>query len=136
MALFPPQMMLSGCRSGESHRPQTPILLKGIAIHLPFLSRYFCKSMPSSWQKVVYTPPICITIRLPFVSRYFCRSTRVRRRWDPPGSRGPTLRHERASKSTHRSDFGDDEINGGARAVLYLQRIMLCQVCPIHGSFL
>ena len=26
------------------------------------------------WQKVVYTPPICIAIRLPFVSRYFCRS--------------------------------------------------------------
>ena len=22
--------------------------------------------MPSSWQKVVYTPPICIMIRLPF----------------------------------------------------------------------
>ena len=22
--------------------------------------KYFCKSMPSSWQKVVYTPPICI----------------------------------------------------------------------------
>ena len=34
----------------------------------PFLSRYFGESMPSSWQKVVYTPPICITIRL--VSRY------------------------------------------------------------------
>ena len=60
--------------SGESHRPLTPIFLKSIAIHLPFLSRYFCKSMPSSWQKVVYTPPIWITIRLPFVSRYFCRS--------------------------------------------------------------
>ena len=54
-----------------------PDTLKSIAIHLPFLSRYFCKSMPSSWQKVVYTPPVCITIRLPFVSRYFCRSIRV-----------------------------------------------------------
>ena len=68
---------LSTCRSqspvslGESHRPLTPILLKNIAIHLPFPSRYFCKSMPSSWQKVVYTPSICITIRLPFVSRCF-----------------------------------------------------------------
>ena len=40
--------------------------------------------MPSSWQKVVYTPPICITIRLPFVSRYFCRSIRVRGRWNTP----------------------------------------------------
>ena len=68
--------------SGESNRPLTLIFLKSIAIHLPFLSRYFCKSMPSSWQKVVYTPPICITIRLPFVSRYFCRSIRVRGRWD------------------------------------------------------
>ena len=29
---------------------------------LPFLSRYFCKSMRFSWQKIVYTPPI--------VSRY------------------------------------------------------------------
>ena len=62
----------------------TPILLKSIEIHLPFLSRYFCKSMPSSWQNLVYTPPICITIRLPFVSRYFCRSIRVRGRWDTP----------------------------------------------------
>ena len=62
----------------------TPILLKSITIHLPFLSRYFCKSMPSSWQKVVYTPPICIAIRLPFVSRYFFRSIRVRGRWDTP----------------------------------------------------
>ena len=45
---------------------------------------YFCKCMPSLWQKVVYTPPICITIRLPFVSRYFCGSIRVRGRWDTP----------------------------------------------------
>ena len=45
---------------------------------------YFCKSMPSLWQKVVYTPPICITIRLPFVSRYFCGSIRVRGRWATP----------------------------------------------------
>ena len=71
-------------KSGGSNRPLTPILLKSIAIHLPFLSRYFCKSMPSSWQKVVYTPPICITIRLPFVSRYFCRSIRVTGRWGTP----------------------------------------------------
>ena len=48
----------------RTNRPLTPILLKSIAIHLPFVSRYFCKSMPSSWQKVVYTPSICITIRL------------------------------------------------------------------------
>ena len=40
--------------------------------------------MPSSWQKVVYTPPLCITIRLPFVSWYFCRSIRVRGRWNTP----------------------------------------------------
>ena len=48
----------------------------------PISMAYFCKSMPSSWQKVVYSPPICIAIRLPFVSRYFCRSIRVRGRWD------------------------------------------------------
>ena len=41
----------------------SPILSKSIAMHLPFLSRYFCKSMPSSWQKVAYTPPTCITVR-------------------------------------------------------------------------
>ena len=70
--------------SGESHRPLTPILLKSITIHLPFLSRYFCKSMPFSWQRIVYTPPICITIRLPFVSRYFCGSIRVRGCWNTP----------------------------------------------------
>ena len=64
--------------SGEPHRPLTLLLLKNIAIHLPFLSRYFCTSMPSSWQKVVHTPTIYITIRLPFVSRCFCRSIRVR----------------------------------------------------------
>ena len=57
--------------SGESHRPMTLILLKSIAIRLPSLSRYFCKSMPSCWQKVVYIPPICVTIWLPFVSRCF-----------------------------------------------------------------
>ena len=66
--------------SGESNRPLTPILLKSIAIHLPFLSRYFCKSMLSLRQRVVYTPPIRITIRLPFVLRYFCGSTSVRGR--------------------------------------------------------
>ena len=59
--------------SGESNRPLTPILLKSIAIHLPFLLRYFCKSMPSSWQREssIYatnlyhdTLPICIAILL------------------------------------------------------------------------
>ena len=49
---------------------------------------YFCKSMPSSWQTVVYTPPICITIRLPFVSRYSFRSIRVRGRWNTPNLKG------------------------------------------------
>ena len=56
-----------------SHKSQkrllTPMLLKSIAMHLTFLPRYFCKSMPSSWQKVEHTPPICITIQLSFVSR-------------------------------------------------------------------
>ena len=50
------------------------VLLKSIAIHLPLVSRYFCKSMPASWLKVAFTPPICISIRLPFASRCFCRS--------------------------------------------------------------
>ena len=66
--------------SGESNRPLTPTLLKSIAIHLPFLSRYLCKSMASFGQKVVYTPPICITIRLPLASRHFCRSIGVKGR--------------------------------------------------------
>ena len=35
-------------------------------------------------ESSIYTPPICITIRLPFVSRYFCRSIRVRGRWNTP----------------------------------------------------
>ena len=48
----------------------------------PISMAYFCKSMPSSWHKMVYTPPICIAIRLPFVSWYFCRSIGVRGRWD------------------------------------------------------
>ena len=61
--------VMPGTFSGQSHRPLTPIFLKNIAIHLPCLSRYFCKSMPSRRQKVVYTPPICI---------------RARGRWDTP----------------------------------------------------
>ena len=71
---------------GKYEKIFTKIFWRGgnVTIHLPFLSRYFCKSMPSSWQKVVYTPPICITIRLPSVSRCFCRSVRVRGRWDTP----------------------------------------------------
>ena len=73
--------------SGESNRPLTPIHVKKYRDAPPISIAYFCKSMPSSWQKVVYTPPIYITIRLPFVSRYFCRSIRVRGRWDTPKNR-------------------------------------------------
>ena len=60
-----------------------------------FLSRYFGKSMPSFWQKVVYTPPICITIRLPSVSRYFCRCIRVRGRWSTPNDSRESIRANR-----------------------------------------
>ena len=63
-------------------------ILKSIAIHLSFLSPYFCKSMPSFWQKVAKAPPICVTIRLPFVSKYFCRRIRVRGRLDTPKQNG------------------------------------------------
>ena len=70
--------------SGKSHRPLTPILVKSIAIHLPFLSRDFCTSMPSSWQRVVYTTPMYITIRLAFVLRCSCRSIGVRGHWNTP----------------------------------------------------
>ena len=35
----------------------------------------------------VHTPPMCITIRLPFLSRYFCRSIKVRGRWNTPQSK-------------------------------------------------
>ena len=73
-------------QSGESNRPLTPIHAKKYRDTPPISMAYFCKSMPSLWQKVVYTPPICITIRLPFVSRYFCGSIRVRGRWDTPNS--------------------------------------------------
>ena len=50
-----------------------------MAIHLPFLSRYFCKSMPSSWQKVA--------LHHQFASRcasHLYRNTfaEVLRRWD------------------------------------------------------
>ena len=78
------QGLLEHPQSGELHRPLTPILLKSIGIHLPFLSRYFGKNMPPSWQKVVYTPPICIAIRLPFLSQDFCGSIRVRGRGNTP----------------------------------------------------
>ena len=84
-----------------SNRPLTPILLKSIAIHLPFLSRYFCKSMPSRWQTVAYAPPICITIRLPFVSRYFCRSIRVRGRLNTPSRSGHNMCDNATVIGTH-----------------------------------
>ena len=45
------------------------------AIYLPFLSWCLCRSLPSSWQKVVHAPPI---------SWCFCRSVRVRGRWNTP----------------------------------------------------
>ena len=56
--------------SGESNRPLTPILLKSIAIHLPFLSRYFCQTHALLLaESRIYTtslyrdpPPICIAI--------------------------------------------------------------------------
>ena len=65
----------------------TPILVKSIAIYLPFLSRYFCKSMSSSWQKIAHAPPICITIPLPFVLRCFFRSIWARGRLNTPTNR-------------------------------------------------
>ena len=34
----------------------------------------FAKVCPPLGRKLGYTPPICIAIRLPFVSRYFCKS--------------------------------------------------------------
>ena len=79
--------------SGESNRPLTPILLKSIAIHLPFLSRLLMQSMPSFWQKVLCTPhnlyhdtpPICI-------ADTFCRSIRVGGRWSTPKIPQITLR--------------------------------------------
>ena len=78
---------ISRDQSGYVFQSQGPAgFLKLVAIHLPFLSRYFCKGMPSSWEKVGYTPPTCITIRLPFAARYLCRSVRVRGRWVPPKS--------------------------------------------------
>ena len=77
-----------------THRPNT---FESTAMHLPSLSRYFCKSMPSSWQSVVFTPPFCITMQLPFLSRYFWRGTRVRGCWNIPntGHWGATsLKHQ------------------------------------------
>ena len=68
-----------------------------------FYGIYFCKCMPSLWQKVVYTPPICITIRLPFVSRYFCGSIRVRGRWNTPKkSRNSVRLRQRFSPLPHK----------------------------------
>ena len=65
----------------------------------PISMAYFCKSMPPSWQKVVYTPPICITIRLPFVSRYFCKSIRVGGRWNTPKCKSPKTAKQVKKKS-------------------------------------
>ena len=91
--------------------PWPPILLKSIATHLPFLSRYFCKSMPSLCQQVLYTPPpICIRIRLPFVSQCFYRSIRVRGRWSTPKCKclplGPFCGSYLARSSPHEEPSG------------------------------
>ena len=56
--------------SKKSKRPLTPILLNSIAIHLTCLLLYFCKRIPSSWQKSSIfttslhhdTPPVCIAM--------------------------------------------------------------------------
>ena len=58
----------------EKYRDTPPIF---IAILLPKYALLLAESS-------IYTPPICIAIRLPFLSRYFCRSIRVRGRWDTP----------------------------------------------------
>ena len=58
--------------SGESNRPLTAIFLKSIAIHLPFLSRYFLQKYAlllagsSMYTTNLHhdTPPICIAILL------------------------------------------------------------------------
>ena len=73
-----------GSRRVKTTPPLTPMPSKSIAIHLPFLSRCFCKSMPSSWQKLVHAPPDCITMQPLFVSQCCCRSIRVRGRWNTP----------------------------------------------------
>ena len=102
---------------------------KSIAIHLPFLSRYFCKCAPSAWQKIVYTPPICITICLPFVSRYICRSIRVRGRWDTPktSSSQPKLRYS-ARQWFQRSNVAGNKRKGWSCALLHKRAPMLGSV--------
>ena len=93
-----------GCMcSGKSNLPPTPILVKSIVTHLPFLSRYFCKSIPSSLQKVVGAPPICITIRLLFPSRCLCRSIRVRGRWNTRS----VLKHQQVVLKIARTRIAD-----------------------------
>ena len=65
LALQESALCIAAICSGESNRPPTPILLKSIAIHLPFLSRYFCLLADSSIYTTKShhdTPPICIAI--------------------------------------------------------------------------
>ena len=74
-----------GCgQSGESYRPLTLIVLKNIAIHLPFFIAIVLQEHASFKQKELCTPPICTTIWFPFVSRYFCKSMKVRSRLNTP----------------------------------------------------
>ena len=78
---------IATCTWGDQEHNSTPpwqrYFFKSIVTYLPLLSRYLLKSTPSPWQKVAYTPPICITIRLPFVLRYICRSIRTGGHWNP-----------------------------------------------------
>ena len=86
----PDPFLFAQQKSGESHRPLTPDTFEkyrdtppvSIAILLHKYALFLA-------QRVVYTPPICITIRLPFASRYSCRSIRVRGRWNTAAEREP-----------------------------------------------
>ena len=95
----------------------------------PFPSRYFSKSMTSSWQKVIFSPPICTTVRLPLVLRYFCGSIRVRGRWNTPKSKlkainglpSDWLPHGSTQAGMMQVVFGS---NTAARADILLHRVL------------
>ena len=88
--------------------------------HLRFLSRYLCKKMPSSWQKVVYARPLCITMLLPLLLRYFGGSTTVRSCWNTPNHRCVETAKDLLPL-------------GGGRGARHLN---ICQICAAFRGFL
>ena len=72
----------------------------------PISTARLLQNMLSSWPKVVYAPPSCITIQLPFASPCCCKSIGFRGRWNTPKLRWAKSRnsYRRVTSESYRCD--------------------------------